>query len=210
MRTLALFEGTPKVYTWEGKEVKTSIFKDPIQVLRSENKTLVGNQQANPKYHGGPFKEIYSYPIEAYEYWKKIFSSDKVELGMLGENIITEALDEDSVYVGEQYQIGSMIVEVSQPRMPCFKLNLRLSRTDGDKLFAESPASGIYWKIINDGEIFIGDKITKLVRTDLVPSIKFKELLSVMYKRKTSPELLKKIIDFPGIDPVIIEIASKL
>lgn len=210
MRVLALFAGLPQTYLWEGKEVTTSIFKDPAMELEAINQKLIGNIQANLLYHGGPFKEVYSYALENYEYWKQVLSPTPVGLGILGENITTEGLDEKAVLVGEQYQIGTMILEISQPRLPCFKFNLRINRKNGEELFDKSQSYGIYWKIIKDGIIFPGDKITKVKGVENLPAISLSDLYNLLKNKTATPDLIDKVTSFPGIDPKIIERARNI
>jgi len=210
MKVNSIFEGTPQKYLFNNKEIITSIFKEPKEKLISENLELILNKQANLKHHGGNFKAIYSYSLEHYDYWKTILSPDLCVPGVFGENLTTEDLDEAKIFIGDQIKIGSMILEVSQPRIPCSMLNFKLNRNDAVKLFVESQKTGIYWKIIVDGEIKKGDKIHRLDQLDSVPKIKLSELVPLLNNRTVSKDLLSRVLDFPEMDPKIVNKALEI
>jgi MOSC domain-containing protein YiiM len=133
-------------------------------MLRKLN--LDGDKQADLTVHGGIDKAVYSYPAEHYDYWRKQFPNMDLVWGMFGENFTTEGLMEDAVNVGDQFQIGSAAKLVAtQPRMPCYKLGVRFGRMDVIKRFMASRRPGIYFKVLQEGEVETGDKI-KIIGRD--------------------------------------------
>ena len=153
----------PKEVDFEGQKVIPGIFKEPIEgriILRRLN--LDGDKQADLTVHGGPDKAVYAYPIEHYEFWHKVYPYMKMPNGMFGENFTTEGLMEDVVNVGDIFRIGSAKVIATQPRMPCYKLGVKFGRMDVLKRFLASGRSGIYFKVLEEGEVGTGDPIIQI------------------------------------------------
>lgn len=153
----------PKEVDFEGQKVITGIFKEPIEgriILRRLN--LDGDKQADLTVHGGPDKAVYAYPIEHYEFWRKVYPDIKMPNGMFGENFTTEGLMEAKVNVGDIFRIGSAKVIATQPRMPCYKLGVKFGRMDVLKKFLASGRSGIYFKVLEEGEVGTGDPIIQI------------------------------------------------
>ena len=146
--------------------VTTGIFKEPIHhrtKLRKLN--LDGDKQADLTVHGGVDKAVYSYPEEHYRFWQKELPDMYLSCGMFGENFTTEGLFEDNVNIGDQFRIGTAIVIATQPRMPCYKLGVKFGRMDIIKRFLSSGLTGIYFKVLQEGEVGAGDLI-ELIRRD--------------------------------------------
>lgn len=166
MKLISLNVGFPRQVTFRGELVTTGIFKEPIHhrtKLRKLN--LDGDKQADLKVHGGVDKAVYSYPEEHYRFWQKELPDMYLSWGMFGENFTTEGLFEDNVNIGDQFQIGTAIVIATQPRMPCYKLGVKFGRMDIIKRFLSSGLTGIYFKVLQEGEVGAGDLI-ELIRRD--------------------------------------------
>jgi MOSC domain-containing protein YiiM len=144
--------------------VLTSIFKEPVEgrvAVRGNN--LVGDRQSDLTVHGGPYKAIYAYASEHYAYWAAKLQRELTP-GNFGENLTTDGLLEQDVQIGDRYRVGSAVLRVTQPRMPCFKLALRFELPSMVKLFWQSGFSGIYFGVVEEGEIGAGDAIEVLAR----------------------------------------------
>jgi MOSC domain-containing protein YiiM len=166
MKVLSISVGLPKKVLFNGQTVTTAIFKDPVKgpiMLRKLN--LDGDRQADLTVHGGVDKAVYSYPAEHYDYWRKQFPNVDLNWGMFGENFTTEGLMEDAVNVGDQFQIGSAKLVATQPRMPCYKLGVKFGRMDVVRRFLASGRPGIYFKVLKEGQVQVGDKI-EIIRKD--------------------------------------------
>jgi MOSC domain-containing protein YiiM len=166
MKLISLNVGLPREVTFRGEVVYTGIFKDPIQhrvKLRKLN--LDGDKQADLTVHGGIDKAVYSYAKEHYEFWRKDLQDVSLSWGMFGENFTTEGLFEESVNIGDTFQIGTTRVIATQPRMPCYKLGVKFGRMDIIKRFLASGLTGIYFKVLQEGEVGVGDEI-KLISRD--------------------------------------------
>jgi MOSC domain-containing protein YiiM len=153
----------PKEVDFEGQKVITGIFKGPIEgriILKTPN--LDGDKQADLTVHGGPDKAVYAYSIEHYEFWRKVYPDIKMPNGMFGENFTTEGLMEAEVNVGDVFEIGSSKVIATQPRMPCYKLGVKFGRMDVLKKFLASGRSGIYFRVLEEGDVGAGDQIMQI------------------------------------------------
>jgi MOSC domain-containing protein YiiM len=166
MKLISLNVGLPRQVNFRGEVVNTGIFKEPIQrrvKLRKLN--LDGDKQADLTVHGGIDKAVYSYAKEHYEFWRKDLQDVSLSWGMFGENFTTEGLFEESVNIGDTFQIGTTRVIATQPRMPCYKLGVKFGRMDIIKRFLASGLTGIYFKVLQEGEVGMGDEI-KLISRD--------------------------------------------
>ena len=162
-KILSVNVSLPKEVDFEGQKVTTGIFKKSIDgriMLRTLN--LDGDKQADLTVHGGPDKAVYAYPIEHYEFWRKVYPDMEMPNGMFGENFTIEGLMESEVSLGDSFEIGSSKVIATQPRMPCYKLGVKFGRMDVLKKFLASGRSGIYFKVLEEGEVGAGDPIIQI------------------------------------------------
>lgn len=147
------------------KTVTTGIFKEPIEgraMLRNLN--LDGDGQADLENHGGVYRAVYAYPIENYSHWRHTLGRDGFEFGQFGENFTVEAMPEDVIRVGDAFRVGGAVVEVSQPRPPCFKLGIRMGLPKFPKMFLGSGRVGFYMRVLEEGEVGAGDVFWRLAR----------------------------------------------
>ena len=193
MKLISLNVGFPRQVTFRGELVTTGIFKEPIHhrtKLRKLN--LDGDKQADLTVHGGLDKAVYSYPAEHYGYWQKELPGMYLSWGMFGENFTTEGLFEDNVNIGDQFQIGTAIVIATQPRMPCYKLGVKFGRMDIVKRFLASGLTGIYFKVLQEGEVGAGDVI-KLIRRD-DNNVTVKDVIRIYSVDKDDVQTLERAI----------------
>lgn len=167
MRIVSLNVGRPRLVAWDGQTVSTGIYKSPVEgrvMLRALN--LDGDRQADLTVHGGPFKAVYAYPSEHYEYWRGELPDAELTWAAFGENFTTEGLEESSVNVGDRFRVGSAEVKVTQPRMPCYKLGIKFGRPDILKRFLKSGRTGFYFSVEREGEVGAGDRVELLSRDE--------------------------------------------
>lgn len=166
MKIISLNVSLPKIVEFRGEKVSTGIYNKPVEgKVKVRTLNLDGDKQADLTVHGGRDKAIYAYPSEHYPYWKNHYPELQMDWGMFGENFTTEGLLEDQANIGNEYQIGTAKFAITQPRMPCFKLGIKFGTFDIIKKFFASAKSGIYFKVLEEGEVGSGDKI-KLIRKD--------------------------------------------
>ncbi len=154
----------PKTVKWRGKNVQTGIFKYPVPSgIYLESEDVRGDNVVDRKYHGGIDKACYLYSADVYDDWKAKFPDADWSLGMFGENLTVQGLDERQIFIGDQYQVGEALIEVSEPREPCFKLGIRFGTQKVLKPFINQPHCGVYVRVFNSGLVNPGDEI-KLVK----------------------------------------------
>lgn len=172
MKLVSVQVGGPRTMQWHGRAVSTGIYKEPVVgrlMLRRFN--LDGDQQADLTVHGGWDKAVYVYPSEHYPFWQTEYPGTQLPYGIFGENFTTEGLDERSVHIGDQFRIGGAVVEVTQPRMPCYKLGIRFGRPDMPKRFHASGRCGFYLAVLQEGEVGAGDVWERIARNDQQVSV---------------------------------------
>jgi MOSC domain-containing protein YiiM len=146
--------------------VTTAIYKQPVEervALRKLN--LDGDRQADLSVHGGEQKAVYCYPLVHYDYWKRELPGQDLPMGVFGENFTTDGLLEDSIHLGDRFSVGSTEVVVTQPRLPCYKLGVRIPAVNMVKRFFASRLTGFYLSVAREGEVGVGDEI-KLISSD--------------------------------------------
>ena len=159
-KVISVNVGQPREVLWKGTRVSTSIFKSPVGgPVAAKTLNLSGDRQADLNVHGGPYKAIYGYPSEHYPYWRNELPQADLPWGAFGENLTTEGLFEDRLHIGDQLRIGSALVMVTQPRMPCYKLTIRFDRDDMIKRFIDSHTSGFYFSVLEEGQLAAGSSI---------------------------------------------------
>lgn len=157
---VSLNVGLPRLVPWKNRTVVTGIFKEPVTgpvVARYLN--LDGDRQADLSVHGGADKAIYVYPAEHYEPWRRELKTPNLPWGMFGENLITQGFTENTVVIGERWQLGEAVFIVTQPRQPCYKLGVRFCRDDILRRFVRSRRTGWYVAVLREGAITAGDPI---------------------------------------------------
>jgi len=173
MRLLSVNVGLPREVLWRGRAVATGIWKAPVAgpvVLRTTN--LDGDRQADLSVHGGPRKAVYVYPSEHYAHWRaELPEADLAVWGAFGENFTTAGLLEEEVAIGDRFRVGTAEVQVTQPRMPCFKLGIKLGDPGMVERFLRSGRPGFYLSVLREGVVEVGDAFEPLGPKDGGPTI---------------------------------------
>jgi MOSC domain-containing protein YiiM len=196
MRVVCLSVGLPREVQWQGRTVLTSIFKTPVDYrLRVRTLNLAGDEQSDLTVHGGPNKAVYAYPSEHYVYWRRELAEPELPLGAFGENLTTDGLLEADVRIGNRYRIGSAELVVTQPRLPCFKLGIRLGRPDILKQFLQSGRSGFYFAVAREGEVGKGDSVELIARSG--EALTVADVVNLYTVEGGNQELLRRAIRSP-------------
>lgn len=183
----------PKTFLVSGREVSTGIFKERIDgkvPLKTLN--LDGDAQADLTVHGGVDKAVYAYSSEHYPYWRAEYPNKEIEYAGFGENLTTENMLETDVCIGDEFQAGTAIVRVTQPRLPCYKLGIRFGRPDIVKRFMKSGRSGIYFAVVKEGVLEAGDQLI-LIKKD-PDNISVSEVANLFNQRTLDPARIEKIL----------------
>ncbi len=198
MKLVSLNVALPRLATWRTQTAETGIFKEPVPgpvQLRTLN--LEGDRQADLVVHGGPFKAVYGYPSEHYEFWRQELPGTQLPWGMFGENFTTEGLFEKDLHIGDRLQIGAAIIVVRQPRIPCYKLAMKFRRTDILARFLRSGRSGFYFSVEQEGWVSPGDSFEFLTRAP--EGITIAEMNLLYVEEKYNQVLLEKAIATPAL-----------
>ncbi len=162
-RLLSLNVGGPRSVPWEGKTVRTAIWKEPVDGPRMVRRINIdGDDQADRAAHGGEHRAVFVYQIESYRYWERQLQRDDFVYGQFGENFTVEGLADDEVCIGDRYQIGGAIFEVTQPRVTCFRVGIRLGEPRMPSLLVAHHRPGFYFRVIQEGEVRAGDDIRRV------------------------------------------------
>lgn len=197
MKLEYIFVGKPVEAEFNGKTIKTGIYKNRVEGLVKVSKTNIeGDQQADLTVHGGVDKAVYAYPIEHYDFWKKERSDMEFAPGVFGENLSVSGIDEQ-VCIGDTFRIGEVVLSVTTPRMPCFKLGIKMNDPSIIKDFMEAEKNGFYLKVLEEGSIASGDPIQKLGEDG--HGLTIAEVIQLYTVKKQDLSLLQKAVDSPSL-----------
>ncbi|WP_299005141.1 MOSC domain-containing protein [uncultured Shewanella sp.] len=185
-----------KTVLYNGKEVTTGIFKQPIDgEVAIEKLNIMGDEQADRIHHGGEDKAVYAFSFHHYDYWKPILNKRQLSNGSFGENFTISNLFEENIHIGDQLRIGTALLEVSQPRVPCYKLGLALDNKDVVKLFTKNCRTGIYFRVLEPGIAKTGHSV--LIEKKSSHGVTIKDLFQAYFDRH-----------YVGADDVLTEALS--
>lgn len=166
MKLLSVNVSRPREISHNGRAVRTGIFKEPVSgrvMLRTLN--LDGDGQADLLNHGGVHRAAYAYPFENYGCWQRELGRDDLVFGQFGENFTVSGITEEDACIGDVFHVGEALVQVSQPRPPCFKLGIRMGMPGFLKPFLASGRVGFYLRVLEEGEVGAGD-VFEIVERD--------------------------------------------
>ena len=198
MKLISMNVGLPRDVIWKGRKVTTGIFKEPVAGrVRLRKLNLDGDRQADLAVHGGPEKAVYAYPSEHYAAWRSELGRPELTWGMFGENFTTDGMLENKTNIGDTFQIGSALVMVTQPRMPCYKLGIKFGRDEMLKLFLKSLRSGFYFSVLEEGEVAAEDEI-KLVARD-PNNVTIEDITKLYSTERDNDELKRRAIEVEAL-----------
>jgi MOSC domain-containing protein YiiM len=193
VKIISVNVGLPRLVLRNGEPVSTGIFKEPVNgrvTLRTLN--LDGDRQSDLSVHGGPFKAVYLYPSEHYDFWKQELPDMDLPWGVFGENLTTTGLLETEVHIGDKFRTGTAELMVTQPRMPCYKLGIRFGRADIIKRCLVSERTGFYFSVLKEGEVGAGDEIELLERN--TSGVRVVDVTRLYSSDKENVDLLRRAI----------------
>jgi ferredoxin-NADP reductase/MOSC domain-containing protein YiiM/ferredoxin len=155
--------GMPKNVAWQGKNVYTGVFKDPVSGHRRVRKlNIEGDGQGDLAGHGGEQRAVFVYQLDSYRYWERELGRDDFVYGQFGENFTVEGLGDDEVCIGDRYRIGTATFEVTQPRVTCYRVGIRMNDPRIPALLVSHHRPGFYFRVLEEGDVQPGDEIVKL------------------------------------------------
>jgi MOSC domain-containing protein YiiM len=165
-RLLSVNVGTAREFEYAGRPARSAIWKSPVSGrIAARGVNLQGDSQADRKAHGGPDKAVYAYAREDAQWWEQAIGRP-LAFGEFGENLTTEGIEVNEALIGERWKIGSAVLEVSEPRIPCWRLGVRMNDAKFPRRFTEAMRPGTYLRIIVEGEIGAGDEIGVVEKPD--------------------------------------------
>ncbi len=193
--------GLPKEIEWQGKKVKTSIFKSPVTGSKKVSFTnIAGDKQSDLKVHGGLTRAVNVYASEHYGYWKKELGVSELPWGYFGENLnISGGMFETEIYVGDRFAIGTVEFEAMQPRFPCYKLGMKMGDNAWVKKFLDTRKTGFYFGVVKEGVISKGDAVVQTYQAK--DSISMDNITDLYLINKNNRPLLKKAIQVERLTP---------
>ena len=160
---LSVNVGMPRDVTWQGRTVHTAVWKKPAAGPRMVRRLNIdGDGQGDLAGHGGEQRAVFVYQIESYRYWQEQLGRDDFTYGQFGENFTIQGLADDQVCIGDRYQIGGAVFEVTQPRVTCFRVGIRMNDSQMPALLVSHHRPGFYFRVLTEGTVEAGQEITKL------------------------------------------------
>jgi MOSC domain-containing protein YiiM len=198
VKIISLNVARPRLVLYNGETINTGIFKQPVSgpvPLRTLN--LDGDRQADLAVHGGPFKAVYAYPSEHYEFWRRELSGIDLPWGAFGENFTTEGMYERDLRIGDRLKVGDAIIMVRQTRTPCYKLAAKFRRDDIIDRFLTSARSGVYFSVEQEGIVSAGDSLEFISRAE--EAITIDEMNRALVFDRHNRSLLEKAVATPAL-----------
>ena len=162
---LSVNVGLPRDVSWQGRAVRTAVWKRPADGPRLARRLNVdGDGQGDLAGHGGEQRAVFVYQIEAYQYWQQQLGRDDFEFGQFGENFTVRGLADDEVCIGDRYQIGEALFEVTQPRVTCFRVGIRMNDARIPALLVSHHRPGFYFRVLREGAVRAGDEIVRVAQ----------------------------------------------
>jgi ferredoxin-NADP reductase/MOSC domain-containing protein YiiM len=199
-RLVSVNVGMPKDVRWRDKIVHTGVWKTPVEgpvMVRRLN--IDGDGQGDLAGHGGEQRAVMVYQRESYDFWKTHLRRDDLEPGNFGENFTVIGLADDEVCIGDRYRIGDAEFEVTQPRVTCFRIGLRLNEPDMPNLLVAQHRPGFYFRVITEGYVRAGDDIVRTRRGRHELSVV--DVDALLYLPDRNVEQLRKIVEVPALSP---------
>jgi ferredoxin-NADP reductase/MOSC domain-containing protein YiiM/ferredoxin len=197
---LSVNVGLPKDVPWQGKTVFTGVFKDPITGPRRVRTLNVdGDGQGDRAGHGGEQRAVFVYQIGAYRYWERELGRNDFVYGQFGENFTVDGLADDEVCVGDRYRIGSAVFEVTQPRVTCYRVGIRMDDPRIPALLVSHRRPGFYFRVLEEGEVEAGDEIVKLASGPEQMTVA--EVDALLYLPGHTRQQLLRALRIPALSP---------
>ncbi len=197
-RLLSVNVGLPRDVTWNGKTVRTSVWKSPVAGRRMVRKLdIEGDAQADLAGHGGEQRAVFVYQMDSYHYWESFLSRNDFIFGQFGENFTVEGLPDNEVCIGDRYRIGGAIFEVSQPRVTCFRVGIRMNEPRMPALLVAHHKPGFYFRVLQEGEVGAGDDIVKIA--DGPEGFSVADVDALLYLPGQTSEQLQRALRIPAL-----------
>src|SRR5258705_4460954 len=199
-RLISVNVGLPRDVDWKGRTVHTAIWKDPVlSRWRVGRLNVDGDGKGDLAGHGGEHGVVFVYQIESYRYWQEQLKRTDFVHGQFGENFTIEGLPDDAVCIGDRYQIGSALFEVTQPRVTCYRVGIRMNEPRMPALLTSSGRPGFYFRVLQEGEVGAGDEIVKV--GDANERMTVAEINALLYSPNHAHDRLERALRIEALPP---------
>ena len=188
----------PRQVAWEGKTVRSAIWKESVEGPRMVRRINIdGDDQADRVAHGGEHRAVFVYQIGSYRYWERELGRDDFTYGQFGENFTVDGLADDEVHIGDRYRIGEALFEVTQPRVTCYRVGIRMNEPTMPTLLVAHHRPGFYFRVLEEGFVQAGDEIEKVV--DGPEGLTVADIDGLLYLPNKSRALLERALLVPAL-----------
>jgi len=199
-RLLSVNVGLPRDIAWKGRTVRTGVWKHPVAGrCRARRLNLEGDGQGDLAGHGGEQRAVFVYQIESYRHWQQQLKRTDFVPGQFGENFTIEGLPDDAVCIGDRYRIGDALFEVSQPRVTCYRVGIRMNEPAMPALLTSSGLPGFYFRVLEEGEVGAGDEIVKI--GEVQERMTVAEINALLYSPNHPPDRLERALRIEALSP---------
>lgn len=197
-RVISVNVGLPADIQWQGKTVRTAIWKRPVDGrVMARRLNLAGDGQGDLKGHGGEHRAVMVYQLDSYRYWENVFQEANYPYGQFGENLTIDGLADSEVCIGDRFRIGSAVFEVTQPRVTCYRMGIRMNRPEMPALLVSHRRPGFYFRVIEEGEIGAGDEIVRIAGGP--ERITVAEIDAMLYLHDHTSDRLERALRIPAL-----------
>src|SRR5262245_22551127 len=197
-RLLSVNVGLPRDIAWRGRTVHTGVWKGPVQGRRMVRQLNIdGDGQGDLGGHGGEQRAVFVYQVESYRYWEDRLGRSDLTYGQFGENFTIEGMSDDEVCIGDRYRIGQALFEVTQPRVTCYRVGIRMNESQMAALLTSSGKPGFYFRVLQEGEVEAGDEIVKIA--DGPERMTVAEINALLYLPGHSRQELERALRIPAL-----------
>lgn len=193
MKVLSVNISKPQTITVNGKEELTGYFKNPVETIYLGKTDVKEDSVVDREHHGGEDKACYLYGFNHYEFWKNKYPQTAFDFGMFGENITVENIDESTLRIGDTFEIGEAIIQITQPRQPCYKMGIKFNNQKVVNEFRLSNFPGIYVRVLKEGNVKTNDELKLIDRDNASPTVL--EVYRLIYESKPNQEKLNQLIE---------------
>ena len=200
-RLVSVNVGLPREITWRGQTVVTGIWKEPVEGPRTVRRLNVdGDGQGDLKGHGGEQRAVYVYQLDSYRYWQAQMRRDDFTYGQFGENFTVEGLGDDEVCIGDRYRVGSALFEVTQPRVTCYRVGIRMDEPRMAALLVAHGRPGFYFRVLEEGDVRAGDDVMRIATGREAMTVADVNALLYLAGRH-DVEQLRRALRIPALSP---------
>ncbi len=201
MQVLSVNVAMPQLVNYRGQLVSTGIFKTPVAGrVRLDPLNLDGDRQADLVNHGGPYRAAYVYSMDNYRHWQQVLQRDDLTYGQFGENFTVEGLPpEDEICIGDVFRVGGALVQVTQPRPPCYKLGMKMGLPTFPKRFLASGRVGFYLRVLQAGDVGAGDAFEQVSRDPVQMSVR--QVANLLFFEQDNLADARRALDIEALSP---------